>query len=86
MVIRQWILYRKQWTLCLIVGDNRLHLNVILMRAENRQQDKECHSVATIQPSQDIPSGPSFTTAMGTGQLDGLEAGKSSRSYNSSVH
>lgn len=36
----------------------------MLMRAENRQRNKGCHPVATVQPFQSTTSGTSFTTAI----------------------
>jgi len=48
---------------------NLSHTDVMLIRAENRQRNEGCHSVATVQPYQNAPSGTSFTTAMGPEQL-----------------
>lgn len=85
MKIHQRRFYQTQRTLHLIVGCNLSHTDVMLMRAENRQGNEGCHSVARVQPFQNTPSGTSFTTAMGPEQLHGLGTGKSSRSCNSST-
>lgn len=67
VAFRQWIFYRIQRTLLLIVGSSFPGLEVILIRAENGQRNEGYDSVATVQPFQNTPSEPFPTTGIGRG-------------------